>query len=203
MWHASATLLRKHDRRWCRRSRRASRKSRPLATPLSPDRYEIRFTANAATRDKLKLAQDLLRHSVPTGDPAEIFDRALTALIEQVARRKLAIVRAPQRTARNTTAGSRHIPSGVKRAVWRRDGGRCAFVGGNGHRCGERAFLEFHHVEPHAVGGQATVENIALRCRAHNAHESELFYGTGRTGDGSGIVNDRPNGSFPGVFTRF
>jgi hypothetical protein len=166
--------------------------SRPLVTPLSTDRYEIRFTTNAATRDKLKLAQDLLRHCVPTGDPAEIFDRALTALIDQVARRKLAIVRKPQRTVRSTADGSRHIPSGVKRAVWVRDRGRCAFVGDAGRRCSERAFLEFHHVEPHAVGGKATVENIALRCRAHNAHEADAFYGTGRPADGSGTANDSP-----------
>ena len=31
--------------------------------------------------------------------------------------------------------------------MWRRDGGCCAFVGTEG-RCGERAFLELHHVEP-------------------------------------------------------
>lgn len=163
---------------------------RPLVKPLSTDRYEIRFTASGATRDKLKVAQDLLRHSVPTGDPAEIIDRALSALIEELARRKLAIVRRPQRSVRKTADGSRHIPSDVKRAVWARDGGRCAYIGSNGRRCDERAFLELHHVEPYAVGGAATVENIALRCRAHNAHEAQLFFGSGRPTDGSGRVNE-------------
>jgi hypothetical protein len=47
-------------------------------------------------------------------------------------------------------------------------------------RCNERAFVEFHHVDPHGVGGEATAQNIRLRCRAHNAFESELFYGHGR-----------------------
>src|SRR5207247_5904382 len=46
--------------------------------------------------------------------------------------------------------------------------------------CNERAFIEFHHVDPHGGGGEATVENIQLRCRAHNAYEGELFYGHGR-----------------------
>ena len=69
---------------------------RPLVAPLAPDRYEIRFTASAATRDKLKLAQDLLRHAVPNGDPAEIFDRALSALLGELSRKKLAAVRKPQ-----------------------------------------------------------------------------------------------------------
>src|SRR5437867_1234517 len=73
--------------------------------------------------------------------------------------------------------GSRHIPAEVKRAVWIRDGGRCAFVSAGGRRCGERGFLEYHHVEPYAAGGEATVENISLRCKSHNGHEAELYFG--------------------------
>ena len=34
-----------------------------------------------------------------------------------------------------------------------------------------------HHCVPFADGGAATVENIELRCRAHNAYEAELFFG--------------------------
>jgi hypothetical protein len=74
---------------------------------------------------------------------------------------------------------SRHIPASVRRAVWARDGGRCAFVAPDGRRCGETAFLEFHHVRPYARGGPATVENIELRCRAHNGYEAKLALGGG------------------------
>ena len=84
----------------------------------------------------------------------------------------------PRDLARATPSAecSRHIPAAVRRAVWRRDAGRCAFVGAEG-RCAETAFLEFHHVEPYAAGGEATVQNIELRCRAHNAYEARLFFG--------------------------
>ena len=68
------------------------------------------------------------------------------------------------------------FPPAVRRVVWRRDGGRCAFVGARG-RCHERGFLEFHHVVPFAAGGAAAPGNIELRCRAHNLHEAELFFG--------------------------
>jgi len=149
---------------------------RPVVTPLAPDRYEIRFTASSKTCEKLRLAQALLRHAIPSGDPGEIVDRALTALLEDLAKKKFATTDRP-RASRRTTAGSRHIPAAVKRAVWLRDGGRCAFVGKTGRRCTERGFLEFHHVEPYATGGKATVENIQLRCRAHNAYEADLYYG--------------------------
>lgn len=120
--------------------------------------------------------QDLLRHSVPDGDPAEIFDRALALLLEHLERTKLAAARRP-RPQQSAGTGSRHIPAAVKREVWTRDGGQCAFVGTQG-RCTETGFLEFHHVAPYAAGGAATGSNIELRCRAHNVYEAELFFGT-------------------------
>jgi hypothetical protein len=59
-------------------------------------------------------------------------------------------------------------------------------VGPDGHRCGERSFVEFHHVRPYAAGGPCTVDNIELRCRAHNVYESETFFGPAREYGGVG-----------------
>jgi len=115
---------------------------RPAVKPLATDRYEIRFTASAATRDKLKVAQDLLRHAIPSGDVAAIFDRALSELIEAHSRRKMAVVRRPEKErassagSRRVVESSRNVAAAVKRLVWVRDGGRCAFVSASGHRCG-------------------------------------------------------------------
>jgi hypothetical protein len=53
-------------------------------------------------------------------------------------------------------------------------------LGASRHRCSERSFLEYHHVLPYAVGGEATVANIQLRCRAHNGYEADVFFGTDR-----------------------
>jgi hypothetical protein len=155
---------------------------RPVVSPLAPDRYEIRFTASAQTREKLRQAQDLLRHAVPTGDLSEVFDRALTALLAELARKKFAATARPRAT-RGTTPGSRDIVAKVMRTVWARDGGACAFVSKSGRRCNETAFVEFHHVDPHGVGGEATVGNIELRCAAHNRYEGERFYGHGRSAE--------------------
>jgi len=151
--------------------------ARPLIAALSADRYQVRFTASASTCRKLRLAQDLLRHAVPSGDLAEIVDRALTTLIDDIARKKCAAVTKGAEHGRSAAAGSRRIPSQVRRAVWKRDEGMCAFVGSGGRRCRSRAFLEFHHVTPYAVGGEASESNIQLRCRAHNVYEAKLFYG--------------------------
>jgi hypothetical protein len=151
--------------------------SRPAASvhPLSPERYKLQLTISGSTRGKLRRAQDLLRHSVPAGDIATVLDRALDLLLADLERIKFAETSRPHRVAQMRT-GSRHIPAAVRRAVWRRDGGACSFRR-EGRRCGETAFLEFHHVRPYADGGEATVDNIELRCRAHNQYEAELFFG--------------------------
>jgi 5-methylcytosine-specific restriction endonuclease McrA len=153
--------------------------TRPAVTQLAPERYKVQFTISRDTHDKLRRVQDLMRHAIPNGDPAEIFDRALTLLLHDLDRRRCAATAAPC-GSRAATPRGRHIPAAVRREVWKRDEGRCTFVGTNG-RCSETGFLELHHVEPYAVGGVATAENILLRCRAHNAYEAALFFG--RDGD--------------------
>ena len=117
---------------------------RAVLRPLTPDRYEIRFTASAQTREKLRVAQDLLRHAIPSGDLAEVIDRALTVLLKDLARKKFAATERP-RASRGTAPG----------------------------------------IHPHRARGEGTTENIRLLCRAHNAYESELFYGHGRPAEGA------------------
>ncbi len=159
------------------------------ATPLSPDRYKVQFTIGGDTLEKLRLAKDMLRHAMPHGDDAAIFDRALTTLLADLARKKFAATEEP-RPSRGTAPGSRHIPAEVKRAVWLRDLGLCAFLGTNGRRCAERGFLEFHHVQPYAVGGGATVENVQLRCRRHNGYEARVYFRPDRPDEHGGFVRE-------------
>jgi hypothetical protein len=105
-------------------------------------------------------------------------DRALTLLVADLERKKFAATARPRPRSDGPIAAST-IPAAARRAVVSRDEGRCAFVAATGHRCGETRWLEVHHVVPRARGGRATVENIQLRCRAHNGHEVDLFFGPG------------------------
>lgn len=157
----------------------------PPPTPLDGERYRVQLTVGREAVEKLRLARDMLRHALPAGDDAAILERALGALLADLARKKFAAVEQP-RAGRGAAPGSRHVPAEVKREVWLRDLGRCAFVGVGGRRCEERGFLEFHHVRPFADGGPATVANIQLRCRAHNAHEARRHSAEGHSCEGAG-----------------
>ena len=69
---------------------------RPVVAELAPERYRVQFTVGAETHEKLRQAQGLLRREIPDGDPGVIFDRALTLLLEDVARKKLAAATKPR-----------------------------------------------------------------------------------------------------------
>ena len=74
--------------------------------------------------------------------------------------------RAPRRRGR-------HVPAAVKHEVFVRDAGRCNHVDERGERCRETRYLELHHLQPFARGGQHIATNLALRCSAHNALAAE------------------------------
>jgi hypothetical protein len=184
---------------------------------LAPERYRVQFTIGQETHEKLRCLQALLRREIPDGDPGAIFDRALTALLEKVEKTKLAAAVKPRPSRLIRPAAdkevckpalpSRHVPPAlpsrtvpreVKREVWGRDAGPCAFVSSTGRRCTERSFLEFHHIQPYAKQGPATVANISLRCWRHNQYEAELIFGphgpsmVREAGQSFGVARSRP-----------
>jgi hypothetical protein len=154
-----------------------------VIAPLAPRRYLVRMTVSEETHQKLQRARDVLRHVIPDGDPATIVDRALTVLLKQVERSKIGVVARPRSEpdGRGDRAAEarRNVPAHVRRTVWARDQGRCAFVGSEG-RCAETGRLEFHHVVPFALGGPTTEANLQLRCRVHNAFEAGEIFGDWR-----------------------
>jgi 5-methylcytosine-specific restriction endonuclease McrA len=150
-----------------------------VIAPLSEATFKIQFTASRAFRDKLRQAQDLLRHRLPDGDPALILESALDLLIEQVKKERFATGRKARQTPTERADGpaSRHIPDAIKREVFERDEERCTFVDPTGRRCGETAFPEFDHIDGFARDPVHRADRIRLLCRAHNQHAAEKMYG--------------------------
>jgi hypothetical protein len=183
----------------------ASRATGPRSyiEPLSPEFYRLQMTLSGETIRYLRQAQELLRHQIPSGDPAEVLNRALRLLVENLSKRKFAATLRPRdqrgrhthpecsqgiRPVAVTGPASRYIPAHVRRQVWERDQGQCAFVSAEGRRCTERAGLEYHHLKPFAKGGQTTTANLELRCRPHNGYEAWLSFGPAE----APLVKDAP-----------
>jgi hypothetical protein len=65
---------------------------------------------------------------------------------------------------------SRQIPRGIKFEVWKRDMGKC-------RKCGSASNLNYDHIEPVALGGVSTLENLRLLCFSCNQRRAIRTFG--------------------------
>ncbi|MES1175496.1 MAG: hypothetical protein ABUL62_14335 [Myxococcales bacterium] len=165
--------------------------ARNAVKPLSADRFSVNFTADNEFRELLDEVRALLSHSEPKGDLLTVMKRGLESLRGELLTRRFGVGRKPRRIRVSTNEArgvskaaersplkrSRHVAAAVAREVYVRDEGRCTFCADDGRRCGERQLLQLDHVMPHAEGGEATVVNLRLRCRAHNLHTARAHFG--------------------------
>lgn len=162
---------------------------RARLTPVAAGWSELVALLGQEACDQLEASRELLGHAVPSGDLAEVLERAIALQYAQLRKRRCGATDRPRahvptrsegssaRGGANCPANLRCVPRAVRRAVWDRDRGQCAYVSPDGHRCEERAALELDHIMPVARGGQPTVENLRLLCRAHNRHAAERAFG--------------------------
>jgi hypothetical protein len=138
--------------------------------------WEFHFEAGPDFREKYERARALLSRKHPEGLTQEqVFDAALDEYLKRHdPARPVRVEHSLQGSERRT----RWIPAAVQREVWQRDGGRCTFVGPQGHRCGSTWNVEIHHVAPYCRGGEHKAENLRLYCAAHNRRQAELDLGT-------------------------
>lgn len=146
----------------------------PAATSSSWAPWPV--TVAPSDHAKLRDAQALLRHQIPSGDMTQVLSRLIDLGLAQLQKRKHGAGVRPS-ARRERSANPRQIPTPVKQMVWARDGGRCTFTNESGQRCPSRDCLEYDHIVPVARGGLATIENLRLRCRAHNQYEAERTFG--------------------------
>ena len=144
--------------------------------PLNAEMCETSFTMRRSALEKLNYLKALLGPKAATMSPGELYERSLDVHIAQVEKQKFGAHTKPG-ARQCASTHPRQIPTDVKYAVWQRDGGRCTFVSESGHRCEAVGTVEFDHIEPVARGGKSTVDNLRLRCRAHNQFEAERTFG--------------------------
>jgi len=73
---------------------------------------------------------------------------------------------------------TRHISVAVRDTVFKRDGGKCTFVGSNNKRCNSDYNLQYDHYPiPFGRGGSSSADNLRLLCAKHNRFTAEKVYG--------------------------
>ena len=147
----------------------------PQLVPLSETRHKVQFTANDELRNKLERARDLMRHANADGDLSVVVERAVDLLLEKLEKQRLGKTTRPRRSRESGEPAS--VPRATRRAVFERDGERCTFTDSGGCRCPATTWLELDHVTPRARGGTNDLENLRVRCRAHNLLYAERYFG--------------------------
>jgi hypothetical protein len=138
--------------------------------PLTAEQVRLHVTVTTGFAKKLEHA----KAARPGATVEDLLEAGLDLLLSQAAKRK-GLVEKPQKKLRPSKA--EHIPAHVRREVWKRDGGRCQWKLHNGELCGCTEGLQFDHIEPLALGGTSTVENVRLLCAAHNREAARLVLG--------------------------
>ncbi len=146
---------------------------RDRLTPISADAWALEATLDQESCDMLRRIQALRGRGVSPHDIAGVIKRAFRLLEDDLLMRKLGAGTGKCRGSKNPW----HITPAVMRLCWKRDDARCTFVGANGKRCNETHDLQFDHIIPPDRGGDGSLGNVRLRCRAHNLHAAEKLYG--------------------------
>ncbi|UPT73593.1 MAG: HNH endonuclease [Elusimicrobiota bacterium] len=138
------------------------------ASPPPPPAYEYSFAATPELHRAIEKLKDILWNRYPFGALDVFLKIAVNEYVEKHDPAKTLPM--PARESPATAARvTRRVPAGVRRAVWARDGGRCAHLDERGVRCQARRGLELDHVIPYSAGGRSDdASNVRLLCREHN-----------------------------------
>jgi 5-methylcytosine-specific restriction endonuclease McrA len=101
---------------------------------------------------------------------------------------KDAAPRAPASTSQSATPAaatpppvpperSRYVRADVRRAVWKRDQGRCQWPVDGGGICGATYQVEVDHIPGWALGAESTIDRLRLLCRVHQDVHARRLYG--------------------------
>ena len=139
--------------------------SEPIADEPKEIRYEVKFSLNKESYEKLQKA----RAMCGKGKSIEaLFDALIDEYLEKRTHKK-----ERKASERNT----RYIPIATRNEVFKKDAYQCSYVGSDGVRCGSKEGLEIDHIEPFAIGGSNSAENLRCLCSAHNKLAAKKIYG--------------------------
>jgi len=161
---------------------------------ITPELQELKLILTSEMQQDLEKLKLLLSHSMPGASLTDVLKFAVKESIQkrdlqrELKLRKRKAQPAPVEKGSMTksaqsllahipvkTAGVRiPLPTSVKRLVWKKYQGQCAYQH-QGRRCSSRFQLEIDHVVSLAKGGENSILNLQLLCRAHNQMKGMKF----------------------------
>jgi hypothetical protein len=170
----------------------APSRARAQATTVEPFTAELsrmHVTVSRRLLDKLAQARDALSHSHPSASEETILEIGLDLILQRCAKRR-GLVKNPRNQAPSpeepdqnarSAPRSRYVPAHVRRAVWKRDEGKCQWPVDSGGSCASTYQVEIDHVDGFALGADTTadttVEKCRLLCRGHQDVSARQLYG--------------------------
>ncbi len=152
-------------------------------------KFKLEFMVDPAFMKKLEKVKSRLSRKYPGGINFEmLFNIIMEEYLERhspdnkIERRKTResnkqSLKTTSQDKQNRINNTRNIPAAIRDKVYKRDGGRCTFVGENGKRCNSTWNLEIDHIVPFARGGNNSPGNLRLLCAKHNFMEAARTYG--------------------------
>lgn len=125
---------------------------------ISTDVYELTTSIDEETAEIIEKLKGLLAHRHPN-----ISNGELIKIIGKIGLKELQRVKPVAAPRLNSKAE-------IKRQIWARDGQKCT-------NCGSTFALQEDHKVPKAKGGQYTLENMRLLCRACNQRAAIQHFG--------------------------
>jgi hypothetical protein len=160
-----------------------------VVKPLTPDLRRLNVTVTADFIAELEQVRVALSHQYPDGNFEQVVREAFKLVLERDRKRKAlterprpvidrprpvtdrprpvtdrprSVTERPRLQTDIPGENDRYVPAAVKRAVWKRDKGRCTWPMGDGAMCGATHRLEFDHDLEVALGGKPTIGNVRL-----------------------------------------
>ncbi len=169
--------------------------ARSETEPLTAELNRLHVTVSRRFLDKLAAARAALSHSHPGASDEEILEAGLDLVLERQAKR-WGLVSKPRRDPPPSKPD--HVPAHVRRAVWKRDEGRCQYPLEGGGICGSTYRVGLDHIQPKGLGGPSTIENSRLACKVHNQYAARLAYGDEWMDRFTRGRSEAPGGAEPG-----
>jgi hypothetical protein len=173
-WILAAIELKQKDLERMVSEKSPRRAVREGFTPLPDNLSKLTVVVTEEEEKKIERAKNLLSQELQK--PAslqETLNTAVTLFLDKKDPVKKAL-RASSRTRmllNPQKTGRRAIPAQVKHQVHLRDAFRCTHRDRNNQRCEKERFLELHHINPVARGGENTLGNLTTRCFYHHRAE--------------------------------